>query len=98
MTSALTLLDLLGFQYSKDKLQPFSDKTEMLGVELNLVDGKNGIVEVRNKASRANELCDVLDRILQSKKVSRNFHQPWASFNLRKVNYGEELDGWRCPN
>ncbi|CAL1169263.1 unnamed protein product [Cladocopium goreaui] len=69
MTSALTLLDLLGFQYSKDKLQPFSDKTEMLGVELNLVDGKNGTVEVRNKASRANELCDVLDRILQSKKV-----------------------------
>ena len=69
MTSALALLDLLGFQYSKDKLQPFSDKTEMLGVELNLVDGKNGIVEVRNKASRANELCDVLDRILHAKKV-----------------------------
>jgi hypothetical protein len=41
----------------------------MLGVELNLVDGKNGSVEVRNKASRANELCDVLDRILHAKKV-----------------------------
>ena len=69
MTSASTLLDLLGFQYSKDKLQPFSDKTELLGVELNLVEGRNNVAEVKNKASRVNELCDVLDRILLDGKV-----------------------------
>ena len=69
VTSAVTLLNLLGFQYSKNKLQPLSDKTEMLGVELNLVEGRNSVVEGKNKASRVNELCDVLDRILLDGKV-----------------------------
>lgn len=71
MATALSLFDLLGFQYSKDKLQPFSDKTEMLGVELDLTDVKNGNIRirVRNKASRSIELCEVLHRILETKKV-----------------------------
>lgn len=69
MAAALSLFDLLGFQYSKDKLQPFSDKTEMLGVELDLTDVKNGNIRVRNKASRALELCEVLHKILETKKV-----------------------------
>ena len=71
MATALSLFDLLSFQYSKDKLQPFSDKTEMLGVELDLTDVKNGNIRirVRNKASRSIELCEVLHRILETKKV-----------------------------
>ena len=69
MTAALSLFDILGFQYSKDKLQPFKDKTEMLGVELDLSEVKAGTIKVRNKASRSSELCEVLERILKQKKV-----------------------------
>ena len=69
MTSALSLFDVLGFQYSNDKLQPFKGKTEMMGVELDLLDAKTGTIKVRNKASRSSELCEVLERILKQKKV-----------------------------
>ena len=69
MTTALSLFDILGFQYSKDKLQPFKDKTEMLGVELDLSAVKTGTIKVRNKASRTSELSEILERILKQKKV-----------------------------
>ena len=69
MAAAISLFDILGFQYSKDKLQPFKDKTEMLGVELDLGDVKAGVIKVENKASRSSELCEVLQRILEKKRV-----------------------------
>ena len=69
LTSALTLFDLFGFAYSDDKLQPFQEITEMLGVELDLTGAANGCLKVRNKQSRVSELSEVLTNILSTGKV-----------------------------
>ena len=69
MTSSLALLELLGFAYSEDKLQPFQEVTEMLGVELDLRETGQGRVKVRNKLSRTKEMNDILTDILESGKM-----------------------------
>eukprot|EP00435_Cladocopium_sp_Y103_P050211 s1922_g15.t1 len=69
MNAALGLFDVFGFQYSKDKLSPFSETTELLGVELNLSDVEAGFIKVQNKKSRIEETVGFLDKILADKKM-----------------------------
>ena len=52
LNAALGLFEVLGFQYSKDKLSPFSSVTELLGVELDLTDMATGTIKIQNKKSR----------------------------------------------
>ncbi|CAL1157038.1 unnamed protein product [Cladocopium goreaui] len=97
MTTALSLFDILGFQYSKDKLQPFKDKTEMLGVELDLSAVKTGTIKVRNKASRTSELCEILERILKQKKVVvKELPTTLGKLQFAKDSFGEDRDVLPC--
>ena len=62
--TALGLLDLMGFKCSLDKLEDFSFRAEMLGVELNLENFPEGKIVVKNKESRVLELTECIDRTL----------------------------------
>ena len=67
LNAALNLFELFGFQYSKDKLSPFSEKTELLGVEIDTSDVLGGFVKVRNKQSRVDEIVCFLEKMLSDK-------------------------------
>ena len=58
MTTMVTFLELLGFEFSADKLKPFGAEATMLGVEVDCAGWKTGNVVVKNKESRARELGD----------------------------------------
>ena len=57
------LFQLLGFRFASDKLAPFSNSTEMLGVVVDTSDKK--FIKVDNKESRKRELVSELKNILQ---------------------------------
>ena len=56
MSTALTLLDLLGFSYASEKLVPFDTHATMLGVEISCSEWREGRVIIKNKESRSKEL------------------------------------------
>ena len=63
------MLGLLGFDYSSEKLREPNEVNEMLGVELDLTDSKQGIVNIRNKQDRVEEIKTMLDKIVLEGKV-----------------------------
>ena len=65
LSTALGIFELLGFAYSSEKLEPFSKVATMLGVELDLESATDGLVRVRNKASRVEEVSGCINEILQ---------------------------------
>eukprot|EP00435_Cladocopium_sp_Y103_P041572 s3385_g11.t1 len=65
MTASTTLLDLLGFEYATHKLKPFADRSSVLGVDIDLDKVDEGLILVRNKPSRVEEVTKIIDRILQ---------------------------------
>ena len=64
-----SLFGLLGFAFAEDKLAPFSTRAEMLGVEVDLTQCCNGKICVDNKQSRKRELVEVIDELVNEKKV-----------------------------
>eukprot|EP00435_Cladocopium_sp_Y103_P052388 s1758_g16.t1 len=70
MTASTTLLDLLGFEYATHKLKPFADRASVLGVDIDLGKVDEGLILVRNKPSRVEEVTKIIDRILQNGTVS----------------------------
>ncbi len=56
MTTALALLDLLGFSFASEKLVQFNKQATMLGVEISCAEWKSKRIVVRNKESRSREL------------------------------------------
>ena len=64
-----TITGLLGFECSLDKELPFSTKTDVLGVTIDLGRSGEGVVTVSNKADRVSELAEVVNDILTSGKV-----------------------------
>ena len=56
MAAARAMLQLLGFQFADDKLEDPSTVASVLGVELDLGECQKGIIKVRNKQSRVEEL------------------------------------------
>ena len=67
--TAKAMLGLLGFDYSAEKLRDPNEVNEMLGVELDLTGSKQGIVNIRNKQDRVEEIKTMLDRIVLEGKV-----------------------------
>ena len=64
-----SVMDLLGFTLSRDKEQPFSSASEMLGVVLDTSDPSFGHVCVSNKQERAAAMCETLAGVLRDRKV-----------------------------
>ena len=64
-----SVMDLLGFTLSRDKEQPFSSASEMLGVVLDTSDPSFGHVCVSNKQERAAAMCETLASVLRDRKV-----------------------------
>ena len=85
MNAALGLFDVFGFQYSKDKLNGFSQCTELLGVELNLEAVSSGCIKVQNKKSRVEETVGFLNQMLLERSVIVN-EMP---SKLGKLQYAE---------
>ena len=64
------LLDLLGFECSKDKEEPFKSKADLLGVRVDVSDSMaHGRLQVGNKPSRMEELLQAVDQILERRTV-----------------------------
>ena len=63
------LASLLGFECSTDKELPFADEAEMLGVVLDGSKSSAGILSVKNKKSRMEELAANLQSLLDAGKV-----------------------------
>ena len=74
MTTMVTLLNLLGFEFAADKLKSFDCRATMLGVEVDCDDWKSGSVIVRNKESRSRELAEfVKDLKVGSRLTTKQF-------------------------
>ena len=58
------LFELLGFAFAEDKLAPFGEETETLGVLVNLSQASQGKIVVDNKPSRKRELLETIDKVL----------------------------------
>lgn len=56
MAAVKSMLELLGFAYASDKLEPFGKNSDMLGIRLDLEAAKSGVIVVDNKPSRKEEL------------------------------------------
>ena len=65
LASTKALLHLLGFDFGLEKLKPFGVTAEMLGVLVDVTRASEGIIQVRNKPSRADELKRCLRRRFQ---------------------------------
>ena len=63
------LLSLTGLEFAEDKCPPFHSEVEALGVVLDVSKSSQGIVTVRNKQSRIDELKPVLDDVLATGRV-----------------------------
>ena len=63
------LTSLLGFECSTDKELPFADEAEMLGVVLDVSKSALGILSVKNKQSRMEELSGSLQSLIDTGKV-----------------------------
>ena len=63
------LTSLLGFECSTDKELPFADEAEMLGVVLDVSKFGLGILSVKNKQSRMEELSGSLQSLIDAGKV-----------------------------
>ncbi|CAE7836634.1 unnamed protein product [Symbiodinium sp. CCMP2592] len=62
--AALEMLDLLGWEVSDgEKLKPFASEFTMLGAVLSFKDAGRGLIRVRNKAGRLEEISDMVDRL-----------------------------------
>ena len=64
MHCAKSLFGLLGFGFAEDKLLPFEEKAETLGVAVDLSKCKAGQIFVDNKESRKVEITDAIDKLL----------------------------------
>ena len=69
IAAAKTFLTLMGFEYASDKLEPFSQTCEVLGVRIDLTRAEQGFIEVCNKPSRIQEVLHLLDGALGSHKL-----------------------------
>ena len=70
MTTALALLDLLGFSYASEKLVQFDRQATMLGVEVSCAEWKDKKIVVRNKESRSRELLAYVKNLQVGDRLS----------------------------
>ena len=63
LSAARAMLQLLGFEFAEDKLEEPATVAGMLGVELDLEECQKGIIKVRNKQNRVEELKTAFSEI-----------------------------------
>ena len=85
LNTALSLFDLFGFKYSEDKLTPFADNTELLGVQIDTGCITDGFVKVHNKQSRVEETVGFLNKMLADKM----FYMDELPSKLGKLQFAE---------
>ncbi|CAE7657217.1 unnamed protein product [Symbiodinium sp. CCMP2592] len=70
-TSALVkgFLKLAGFDFAEEKCTPFSSDVEVLGVTLDVSQSSEGLINIRNKPSRCEELNAVIEEVLRDKAL-----------------------------
>ena len=66
------LFAILGWRLSVDKLVPYDTVCKVLGVTFDLKQSGCGIAYVRNTEDRVSELCESLDKIIQSGHLKRS--------------------------
>ena len=66
MRTMTTMLDLLGFEYAKHKLQPFETSANVLGVNVDFGQTSGDKVLLGNKQGRVEELSLALTTVLES--------------------------------
>ena len=66
------LLDLLGWDHTKegDKALNFAPAFDLLGVTFDLSSLSMGTLTVKNKTSRIDKLCEMLDQVVRDKSIS----------------------------
>eukprot|EP00435_Cladocopium_sp_Y103_P038385 s723_g10.t1 len=89
LACAKGLMSLLGFVYSEEKLDPFGDTAEILGVLVDLTHSVDSKVTISNKPSRVSELKDALDSIISACPLRCPLF--WENFNMLTPMFGEEL-------
>ena len=67
--SVRALLNLTGFDYASDKNRPFDSSVEARGVVLDVSRSSEGIIAVKNKQSRLDELRPILAQAISSRSV-----------------------------
>ncbi|CAK9011251.1 unnamed protein product, partial [Durusdinium trenchii] len=70
MASVMSMLDLLGFAYSKDKLKDFSEQVQVLGVVADVAQVNTLGVRVSNKPSRIKEVSGMIQAVIGNGKPS----------------------------
>ena len=100
------LTSLLGFECSTDKELPFADEAEMLGVVLDVSKSGSGILSVKNKPSRTEELASNLKALIEAGRVDPSklpslfgralFLECQISGRLGKLALSELRDLERC--
>ena len=70
MASVMSMLDLLGFAYSKDKLKDFSEQVQVLGVVADVAQVNTLGVRVSNKPSRIKEVSGMIQAVIGNGKLS----------------------------
>ena len=83
--SAKALMGLLGFGYSDEKLKEPGVRCELLGVELDLSESRSGIVAVRNKQDRIDDIRMSLDKIISERQLRPKDMQS----HLGRLQYAE---------
>ena len=88
----------MGFICSLDKLEEFSIKAEMLGVELNLESFREGKIQVNRKESRVSEVIECVDRSLKNGFVCSDEALHWGKMQYAEAQLwgtGIELSDFR---
>lgn len=66
MRTMTTMLDLLGFEYAKHKLQPFDTSSNVLGVNVDFGQTSSDKVLIGNKSGRIEEVTVALTKVLEN--------------------------------
>ena len=66
MATCKGMLSLLGYEYAVEKMKPFAQTADMLGVQLDVSQTSQGVIKIRNKESRVRDLQPVLDAAIST--------------------------------
>ena len=95
--AAKTMFNILGFAYAEDKLCEPSERAEILGIELDVADSRQGTIRVGNKKDRIADIGATWIKFLQRRGSNpRTFRRTWADCSLRRCRSLVEQDAWRC--
>eukprot|EP00435_Cladocopium_sp_Y103_P062683 s616_g24.t1 len=70
MITMTTMLDLLGFDYAKHKLQPFDTKASVLGVSVDFGRAAHDKILIGNKEGRLDEVRLSISKVLESGTIT----------------------------